>query len=253
VTASAAADLSALTAFLDDRLRISTYDEPDSNGLLVRANDSVSRLAVAVSASYHAIEQARTWGADLLVTHHPSWERFDLEHAARKRALLRAHRISHYAAHSALDGAAQISNSDGLAGAAGVIVDRRFLPYCGGLAGVIGRSSGSFDDLVRRLRSSLGTRVDAWRNSETCAVVALAAGRADSPSAINEAKEAGADTYVTGEGSMWTKLYARESGVSLVFGTHYGTETFGVRALGGLLNEKFGVPWLFIPEAEDIH
>lgn len=252
MTEPVAVALSTVAAFLDERLAIAEYDEPDSNGLLLRATDSVTRIAVAVSASYHAIAKAAATGADLLVTHHPSWERFDLEHAASKRTFLQEHRLSHYAAHSSLDGAAGISNSDGLAQAAGVEVERRFLPYCGGFAGVIGRGTGSFDEMVARLRAALGTPVDAWKNSERFAIVALAGGRADAPSAISEAKSAGADTYVTGEGSMWTKLYARESGINLVFGTHYGTETFGVRALGGLLHEFFGLPWSFIPEAEDI-
>jgi dinuclear metal center YbgI/SA1388 family protein len=244
--------LATVAAFLDERLTIAKFDEPDSNGLLLRATDSVTRVAVAVSASYHAIERAAAEHADLLVTHHPSWERFDLEHAAGKRMLLQKSRMSHYAAHSALDGAHGISNSDGLAQAAGVTVERRFLPYCGGLAGVIGRGTGSFDEMVVRLRFNLGTQVDAWKNSERFGVIALAGGRADAPSAISEAKAAGADTYVTGEGSMWTKLYARESGINLVFGTHYGTETFGVRALGELLHEFFSLPWVFIPESEDV-
>ncbi len=252
MTEPVAVALSTVAAFLDERLAIAKFDEPDSNGLLLRATDSVTHIAVAVSASYHAIEQASAAGADLLLTHHPSWERFDLEHVASKRTLLQERRISHYAAHSSLDGAAGISNSDGLAEAAGVAVEHRFLPYCGGLAGVIGRGTGSFDEMVSRLRAALGTPVDAWKNSERFAIVALASGRADSPAAISEAKAAGADTYVTGEGSMWTKLYARESGINLVFGTHYGTETFGVRALGALLHEFFGLPWVFVPEAEDI-
>jgi dinuclear metal center YbgI/SA1388 family protein len=245
-------ELATVAAFLDERLSIANYDEPDSNGLLLRTSDSVTRVAVAVSASFHAIEGAAAAKADLLVTHHPSWERFDLEHAAAKRIRLRESGLSHYAAHSSLDGAAGISNSDGLAHAAGVTVERRFLPYCGGLAGVIGRSSGSFEEMVTRLRSTLGTPVEAWKNSERFGVVALAGGRADAPSAIDEAKQAGADTYVTGEGSMWTKMYARESGINLVFGTHYGTETFGVHALGELLHEFFGLPWMFIPEAEGV-
>jgi len=66
------------------------------------------------------------------------------------------------------------------------------------------------------------------------------------------ARQAGADTYVTGEGSMYTKLYARERGVNLIFGTHWATETLGVKGLAAQLEQRFGLPWLFIAEQDDI-
>lgn len=250
---AATAATAEIASFLDDQLSIGQFDEPDSNGLLVRASERTASLAAAVSASYHAIRAAAATGASLLITHHPSWERFDLEHAARKRALLQELGLSHYAAHSSLDGAPGFSNSDLLARALGVRVRERFLPYCGGLAGVIGSTdAGSFDDLVARLRAACGPDVQAWRNSERFGVVAVATGRADTAAAIAEAARLGAHTFVTGEGNMWTKLYARESGIDLAFGTHYATETFGVRALAEMLRERFGVPWSFVDEEPDI-
>ena len=241
-----------VATYLDERLRIHEFDEPDSNGLLLRASDEVRRVAVAVSASHHAIEGAAAAGAQLLLTHHPSWERFDLGHAARKREILGARGLSHYAAHSSLDGAPGISNSDGCADALGVRVERRFLSYCGGLAGIIGRADGTFAELVERAGMAFGVPVESWANAATFGVVAIASGRADTPQAIEEARTLGADTYVTGEGNMWTKLYARESGVNLVFGTHYATETYGVKALGRLIEERFGLPCTFVPEANGI-
>ncbi len=241
-----------VVAFLDERLRIAAFDEPGANGLLVDGPAEVERVAVAVTTSYHAIRAAHAAGARLLVTHHPTWERFDGEHAARKVALLRELGLAHYAAHSSLDGAEGISNSDGLARAAGVRVERRFLAYCGGLAGVIGSADGTFDELVARLRTALGPHVAVWRNTDAFGRVALASGRADAAAAIAEARALGADTYVTGEGSMWTKLYARESGVSLVFGTHHLTETFGVRSLASEIERRFGLPTGYVDEEEDI-
>lgn len=247
-----AVPLGEIVAFLDQRLRISAFDEPGANGLLVDGPATVERVAAAVTTSYHAIRAARDAGARLLLTHHPMWERFDREHAERKVSLLRELGLAHYAAHSSLDGAEGISNSDGLARAAGVHVERRFLAYCGGLAGVLGSAAGTFDDLVDRLRAALGPQVTAWRNTDAFGRVALASGRADTAAAIAEAREGGADTYVTGEGSMWTKLYARESGVNLVFGTHHLTETFGVRALAAELETQFRVSTVYIDEQEDI-
>ena len=39
---------------------------------------------------------------------------------------------------------------------------------------------------------------------------------------------------------------ARESGVHFIAAGHYATETFGVRALGELLAERFGVRHEFV-------
>jgi putative NIF3 family GTP cyclohydrolase 1 type 2 len=205
-----------------------------------------------VSTSFHAIERAIALGAQLLITHHPSWDHVDLQHAPRKRALLREHGISQYAAHSALDGAESISNSDLVATRAGIRVERRFLPYFGGFAGVVGQTEGTFESLVQRLKTLLSVPIQSWKNTERFGVVAVAAGRADNPTFLEEARAAGADTYVTGEGNLSTKLYARESEMNLVFGTHYATEMFGVQELGRLLEQRFGLSWSFIPEAEDI-
>jgi putative NIF3 family GTP cyclohydrolase 1 type 2 len=51
---------------------------------------------------------------------------------------------------------------------------------------------------------------------------------------------------VTGEPSEPAMADARETGVTLIAGGHYATETFGVRALGDLLAERFGVTHTFV-------
>ena len=247
------ASLGEITRWLDERLHVAAFDEPGANGLLIDRPGEIALVAAAVTTSYAAIEAASRAGAQLLLTHHPAWERFDLEHAERKRALLRERGLAHYAAHSSLDGAPEISNSDGLARLAGVRVERRFLAYCGGQAGVVGACDGTFRQLVARLRESLGTEVQGWENTPRFGTVAVASGRADAAAAIAEAKELGADTYITGEGTMWTKLYARESGVNLVFGTHHLTETFGVRSLAALLERQFGIRTMFVDAEDDLH
>jgi putative NIF3 family GTP cyclohydrolase 1 type 2 len=37
-----------------------------------------------------------------------------------------------------------------------------------------------------------------------------------------------------------------ESGINVYYGGHYATETFGVRALGKYVEEKFGLPFQFM-------
>jgi putative NIF3 family GTP cyclohydrolase 1 type 2 len=54
------------------------------------------------------------------------------------------------------------------------------------------------------------------------------------------------DTFVTGEGAHWTYGMAEELGLNVLYGGHYATETFGVKALAAHLSEKFKLPWSFV-------
>lgn len=245
--------LDDVVRFLDERLETATYDEPESNQLVVRAGDAVSHVAAAVNTSLHAIEGARTAGADLMIVHHRSWPEIDLEAlVAEKHKRLTDAGISLYCAHSSLDGADGIGNPDRLAAATGLTVERRFAAYHGGMAGVIATGEGTLRAYVERLREVLDVDVQWWQNSERFGRVAIITGAGYLTTMLDEAASLGADTFVTGEGTMFTKLYARERGMNLAFGTHYATERLGVQALAAMLEERFGLPWNFIPEQEGI-
>ena len=63
---------------------------------------------------------------------------------------------------------------------------------------------------------------------------------------LEQAINAGADTYVSGEISEPIVHLARESGVTYIAAGHHATERYGVMALGKLLQEKFGLECEFI-------
>ena len=63
---------------------------------------------------------------------------------------------------------------------------------------------------------------------------------------VKIAASEGVDTFVTGEGPHWTYALAEELGVNVLYGGHYATETFGVKALAAHLSKKFRVPWVCI-------
>jgi putative NIF3 family GTP cyclohydrolase 1 type 2 len=63
---------------------------------------------------------------------------------------------------------------------------------------------------------------------------------------LKVAASEGVDTFITGEGPHWTFPLAEELGVNVLYGGHYATETFGVKALAAHLSKKFRVPWSFI-------
>jgi len=73
------------------------------------------------------------------------------------------------------------------------------------------------------------------------AVVTGAAG-----SEVPKVAQEGIDTFVTGEGPHWSYTAAEELGLNVIYGGHYATETFGVRALAARLAESFGMESFFI-------
>ena len=159
--------LDDVVAYLDAKLETHRFDEEASNGLVLRASDTVSRVAAAVNTSFHALSRAKFADADLLIVHHRTWPQIDLELAPQKLDRLKDNGISLYGAHSALDGAAGFGNPDLLAAALGVTVHERFLPYHGGLAGVVGRHERTFAQLCERMRDALGEPIEAWENTPT--------------------------------------------------------------------------------------
>ena len=59
------------------------------------------------------------------------------------------------------------------------------------------------------------------------------------------ARDAGVDTYITGEGAHHTYFDAMEFSVNAIYAGHYATETIGVKALAEHLSTKFDLPWEF--------
>ena len=62
--------LHTLLQRLDDWMQPSLFEDHAPNGLQVEGRDSVSRLALGVTASADVIDQSVAWGADALLVHH---------------------------------------------------------------------------------------------------------------------------------------------------------------------------------------
>jgi putative NIF3 family GTP cyclohydrolase 1 type 2 len=63
---------------------------------------------------------------------------------------------------------------------------------------------------------------------------------------LRQAAVEGVDTFITGEGPHWTHAMAEEHGLNVLYGGHYATETFGVKALAAHLAGQFSLPWSFL-------
>ena len=246
--------LESLLQYLDGYLAVTGHpDYPGAlNGLQVQGPADVATLATAVDASEASIEAAAHLGADLLIVHHGLfWSglrpltgpRF-----RRVRALIQAG-MGLYACHLPLDGHAEIGNCILLARALGIEPEGRIGEYQGAPLGWWGRLPSATDaaGLVGLVEDAVGGAVHLIPGGpERVEKVGVVTGGA--ASFVAAAAEAGLDAFVTGEGAHHTHFDAMELGVHVLFGGHYATETFGVRALGDHLAERFRLDCHFIDQ-----
>lgn len=245
-------ELREIVAYLDDLLEVARFTEADTNGLLWDAGAPVARIAAAVNTTFETIQGARREGCQLLLVHHPPWRHIDLHLREEKEQALRLAGVSLYASHAPLDCAPEFGNSAVLARLLGVRVEGCFLVFEGGHAGVYGEVDGDFPSLVERVRQAIGNEVEAHRNARSFGRVAVVTGAGGWTASLDEARRLGCDTFITGEGSMHTRVFAREAGMNLILGGHYATEAPGVRELARRVAERFRLPWRFIPETPSI-
>ena len=242
--------LRTVVEHLDGYLRIAEVpDYPTAlNGLQVENGGEVTRVAVAVDAVQATIDAAVALGADLLIVHHGLFWDGNQPLTGRRfhrvRALLDAG-IAVYSAHLPLDVHPEVGNNVLLARALGIVPDGTVGSYKGQPVGVAGRLEMRREALVARLDELLGGRVKLIPGGpeRTARVGVITGGGAGEIEAV---RAAGIDTFITGEGAHHTYFQAEEGGMNLLLGGHYATETWGVKALGAHLQDRFGLPWSFI-------
>lgn len=244
------ASLGEIVPFLNNYLRVSEIaDYPEAhNGLQLENSGTVTRVGAAVDACGYTIERAAKRGIDLLLVHHGlMWGGVHPITGGRYRLWKQAFdaNIAVYSAHLPLDAHALVGNTALLCAALGLEGTHPFFPYKGTPLGEWGELSLDRDLLARRLSEVVGGRVRMCPGgpSQTARVGVVTGGAG---AELRAAVAAGLDTFITGEGPHWTYALAEELGINVLYGGHYATETFGVKALAGYLSGQFGLPWEFI-------
>lgn len=242
--------LSELTAWLDETLNTTAIqDYPGAwNGLQIENSGQVHRIGAAVDACEQILIQAVERKIDLLLVHHGLfWQGGTPVTGARyrKMRLCLANNLAVYSSHLPLDLHPELGNNAILARLLGMPPSEPFLECFGRPIGLI----ADWDIPLAELRTRCETAVEGPVHASVggpaqCHRVALVTGGAASE--IEKAAAAGADTFITGEGSHWTYAAAEELGINLLYAGHYATETFGVRALARALETTFGLPSEFL-------
>jgi dinuclear metal center YbgI/SA1388 family protein len=244
------ASLAAIVKHCDLLLRTNDIDDYDGavNGLQAENLGVVHRIAATVDASLATVKLAAKAKADLLIVHHGLYWSPMHPWIGKKYELLRAlldHDVAVYSSHLPLDAHPKLGNNAQLCAALGFSKLRPFFESHGQMIGYQAISSIKRTELVARLSAATEEPPKVIpAGPPICRRIGVVTGGAGGD--LKQAAEEGVDTFITGEGPHWTYALAEELGVNVLYGGHYATETFGVKALAAHLSKKFGVPWVFL-------
>lgn len=256
--------LREIVSYLDEYLRVRDVpDDPGAqNGLQVENSGRVGSIVAAVDGSQATIDGViaeelevgpSDGGPPLLLVHHGVlWDGNVPVSGRRYRRLsaLLEHDIALYSAHIPLDVHPVVGNNAVLAERLGIPVEGWFGNARGipiGVWGHVPSALASRDALRAELGRAVGTPPPGPMlipgGPERASKVGIITGAAGSM--VAAARDAGLDTFITGEGAHHTYFDAAEWGINLLYAGHYATETLGVQALASHLSDRFDLPWDF--------
>jgi dinuclear metal center YbgI/SA1388 family protein len=244
------AALNEVVSYCDSCLRLGEIQDYENalNGLQLENSGRVKKIAAAVDVSSRTLQESARGDANLLIVHHGMfWPGLrpvtKALHRQLKLALERD--IAIYSAHLPLDLHPEIGNNVLLMRALDFEKSEPFFEEKGSLLGRRASTDIPLTELVTRLEKAVEGPVKligaGLKTVRRLGIITGAAG-----SEIERVAAEGIDTFITGEAPHWAAVMAYDLGVNLLLGGHYATETFGVKALGAHLAERFQLDWEFI-------
>jgi dinuclear metal center YbgI/SA1388 family protein len=254
-----AASAAEIVAELDRILEPQRFDDYGPNGLQVPGANEVTTLATGVSANVELFELATAEQAQLLLVHHGLfWGSgpgpIDATLKRRLELLFDAD-IGLAAYHLPLDAHAEYGNNALLARALGATNLQPFALHHGepiGFLATLRDAAGAdpndgipADALFTRVREATARDPLVFdAGPPRIRTIAIVSGAGSDY--LADAAAAGADALLTGEPAERVMASAREAGLHFIAAGHYATETFGVKALGEHVAERFGIRHVFL-------
>ena len=206
------------------------------NGVQIECSDKpITRVACAVDACRASAERAADLKADLLFVHHGLfWGRpiaVTGTHYGRLKTFL-DNDLALYAAHLPLDRHDTLGNNAVMAKKLGLEELSPFGEYHGINIGWRGElaSPKTMDEIATILFGGPEELIGTLPfGPDVIRTVGIVSGGA--PHDVTQAIDQGLDLYITGEPAHSVYHNCLEAGINVIFGGHYQTETFGVRAI----------------------
>jgi dinuclear metal center YbgI/SA1388 family protein len=241
-----------IVSFLDELLDSPSFPDYGPNGLQVPGADEVELVVTGVSAHLELFEHAAAAGAQMVLTHHgifwgPGPGPITPRLKARLKVLFDSD-ISLLAYHLPLDAHPEHGNNALICAALGFEPAERLGDYKGRPIGFVGTSADGVpvDELRERCIAALDGREPLIQGAGPEVVHRLGVISGGAASYMDQAIAARTDAFLTGEPSEHSMADAREAGLHFIAAGHYATETFGIRRLGELLADRFGIEHRFV-------
>ena len=249
---------------INDRSPFSAAQSWDNVGLLVGDEDwEVRRIYVALDATDEVVEKATSWGADLLVTHHPMvfspMKRIVAGDFIGRRVIsLIEHRIAYIAMHTNYD---TFGMADLAADRLGLVdtlplelveapeyprvwfgvqkgLDEGNPPVGIGKTGMLPKRT-TLQAFAEMVKNTFGLSHVRFFGREDAPVERVAICPGSGKSVISLAQEARADVLVTGDIDHHSGIDAVANGLSIIDAGHYGIEHIFIEDEAAYLREVF--------------
>jgi dinuclear metal center YbgI/SA1388 family protein len=240
--------IEVLNNYLNTLLQPERFSDYCPNGLQVEGKPEINKIVTGVTASMALLQAALQANADAVLVHHGYFWRGEAHTITgiKKRRIhfLLQHDINLFAYHLPLDAHAELGNNVMLAKQLGLNITGRAGEKDMLLLAELNQTQ-TLQVFAANIEAKLKRKPQVIGDlNQPIKRIALCTGAAQGY--IEQAVEAGADAYISGEISEQTVHVARESGMSYISAGHHATERYGIQALGEDLAQKFGLQHEFI-------
>lgn len=252
-----------LTQFCDDYLSAGAFKDYAPNGLQVDGGQPIQRIVTGVTACEALIDAAIADNADAIMVHHGYFWKGEPDTITgikgRRIRKLMQHGISMIGYHLPLDAHPIIGNNAKLAELLNLTITGALYPNESHPVGNITTCKPqNAQSLISHITQALGRTplhisanyhasndIDTSSdNNRLIERVGICTGGAQDM--IEQAAIMGCDAFISGEISERTTHIARELGIDYFACGHHATERGGIKSLGEVIAEKFGLPVTFI-------
>ncbi len=242
-----------IVKFCHDYLEVGKFMDNCVNGLQVEGAHNISKIITGVSLSKKLIGSAIAKNAEMIIVHHGIFSKHipdppQFKGFFKKRLkLLLANEINLCGYHLPLDAHPMIGNNISLIKLLGLKKPKTLKHSHYGEIGYVGEFGKPVDvsDLVKTINLKLQTKCylvpGGPKKARTVGIIA-----GSSADELEAVKEAGADTFLTGEIKESAVRASEEAGINFIRAGHYNTEKLGIQNLGNLIAKKFKVKVEFV-------
>ena len=221
--------IDGLAPFALSREYCEKYGAYDNSGILLDCGKEITNIFFSLDCSMRAVEEARRFKADLIVTHHPAIFT-PIKGLTANNPVTECAKagISIISAHLNLD-SARGGIDESLAAALGAKkkIVRMHTLSCGGYGSVFKIDPTPLDKFVQKVKTELASERVVVYGNRPVEKIASFCGAGFGEDSVAFALEQGADTFVSSDAKHHLIAQAVERGLNVLCLMHYAAEQYG--------------------------